>query len=193
MKPNNNLWYIIFFSNHPPNIIKRLPNSINDLLSRNSSSRTIFDNTKEDYQKARDKSGYKSKFLYNNNTNSKEINSINNTSNKQRKRKIIWFNPPYNKSVVTNVAKIFLKLLDKHFPKNNKLHKIFNGNSVKVSYSYTENISQIISSHNENILQPIKNQELPCNCRQKKNCPMQEKYRMKNVLYKCIASTPTKS
>ena len=73
------------------------------------------------------------------------------------------------------------------------MHKIFNRNSVKVSYSYPENISQIISSHNKNLLQPNKNQELPCNCRQKENCPMQEKCRMKNALYKCIASTPTKS
>ena len=120
-------------------------------------------------------------------------NSINNTSNKQRKCKIIWFNPPYNKSIVTNVTKIFLKLLDKHFLKNIKLHKIFNRNSVKLRYSCTENnISQTISNHNKNTLQPIKNQELPCNCRQKENCPMQDKYRMKNILWKCIASTPTK-
>ena len=136
-KPNNNLCYGNVFSNHPPNIIKRLPNSINDLLSNNSSSQEIFDNTKEDCQKAHDKSGYNSKLLYeqsnNGNTNSKENNAINNISNKQRKRKIIWFSPPYNKSVVINVAKIFLKPLDKHFPKNNKLHKIFNRNSVKVS------------------------------------------------------------
>ena len=118
------------------------------------------------------------KFLY-----WKENNGINNTSNKQRKCKIIWFNPPYNKSIVTNVTKIFLKLLDKHFLKNIKLHKIFNRNSVKVSYSCTENnISQIISNHNKNTLQPIKNQELPCNFRQKENCPMQDKYRMKNIL-----------
>ena len=31
-KSNNNLSYINVFSNHPPNIIKRLSNSINDLL-----------------------------------------------------------------------------------------------------------------------------------------------------------------
>ena len=129
-------------------------------LCRNSSSKEIFDNTKEDDKKALNKSGYKSKLLYNNNTNSKENSSINNTSNKQIKRKIIWFNPPYNKSVVTNVAKSFLKLLDKHFPKNNKLHKIFNLNSVKVSYNCTENISQIINSHNKNILQPIKDKRM---------------------------------
>ena len=141
------------------------------------------------YQKAFDKSGYKRKLLYNNNTNSKENSTTNNTSNKQRKRKIIWFSP---KSVLTNATKIFFKLLDKHFPKNNKLHKIFNPNSVKVSYSCIENISLIISSHNKNILRPIKNQELPCNCRQKENCSMQGKCRMRNVLHKCIASTTTK-
>ena len=38
-KPKNNLSYMNFFSNHPPNIIKRLPNSTNDLLSRNSFSK----------------------------------------------------------------------------------------------------------------------------------------------------------
>ena len=48
-KLNNNLSYRNAFSNHPPNIIKCLSNSINDLLLRNSSSKEIFDNTKEDY------------------------------------------------------------------------------------------------------------------------------------------------
>ena len=72
-KPNNNLSYI--------DIIKRLLNSINHLLS----SIEIFDNTKEDYLKEFRKSGCKTKLLY------KE-------GNKQRKRKIIWFNLPYNKS-----------------------------------------------------------------------------------------------
>ena len=87
--------YINILSNHLLNIIKRLPNSVNNLLPRNSSSKEIFDNTKEDYQKALDKSGYKTKPLYkenNNKGNSKENYSKNNTSNKQGKYKIIWFN-----------------------------------------------------------------------------------------------------
>ena len=63
-----------------------------------------------------------------------------------------------------NIIKRFLKLSDKHFPKNSKLHKIFNRNSVKVNYSSTENISQILSSHNKKLLQPNKYQGLPCNC-----------------------------
>ena len=119
--------------------------------------------------------------------NSKEDNSVNNTSNKQRKRKIIWFDPPNNKPVVTNVTKIFLTLLDKHFRKTNKLHKIRTRNSVKVSYSCTENICQIASSDSKSVLR-----ELPCNCKQKESCLMQRRCRIQNVLYMCIASTPTK-
>ena len=110
-----------------------------------------------DKQIALDKSGYKTKLSYKeSNNNGTESNSINKTSNEQRKRKTIWFNPPYNKSVVTNVAKIFLKLLDNHFPKTSKFHKIFNHNLVKVSHNHAENISQIISSHNENVIKPNK-------------------------------------
>ena len=42
-----------------------------------------------------------------------------------------------------NIGKIFLKLVDKHFPKSNKLHKIFNRNTSKVSCSCAENMTQI--------------------------------------------------
>ena len=31
------------------------------------------------------------------------------SNNKNKKRKIIWFNPPYNQSISKNVAEIFLK------------------------------------------------------------------------------------
>ena len=42
---------------------------------------------------------------------------------KKRKRKVMWFNPPLN--VKASVEKIFLKLVKRHFPKENPLHKIF--------------------------------------------------------------------
>ena len=45
------------------------------------------------------------------------------------------FNPPFSLNVKLNVAKMFLQLVDTHFPPANKLYKIFNRNSVKVSYS----------------------------------------------------------
>ena len=55
-KTNNNLSYIYVFSNNPPDVIKRLLNSVNNLLLRNSSRKEIFDNTKENYQKGLDTS-----------------------------------------------------------------------------------------------------------------------------------------
>ena len=49
------------------------------------------------------------------------------------KKLIILFNSPFSKNVKTNVGCKFLCLIDKHFPRTKKLHKIFNRNNVKVS------------------------------------------------------------
>ena len=46
-----------------------------------------------------------------------------------------WFVPPYNVNVETNIGKAFPKLIDKHFPKTSKFHKIYNKNNVKISNS----------------------------------------------------------
>ena len=60
-------------------------------------------------------------------------------------RKIIWFNPPpFCQSVKMNIGKIFLKLFREHFPRHDKLHKIFNPNTLKLSYCCMKNISNII-------------------------------------------------
>ena len=68
------------------------------------------------------------------------------TNQKNQKREIetIWFNPPFSKSVSTNVATTFLQLVMKHFPTSHKLHKIFNFNTGKVSRSCINNMSKII-------------------------------------------------
>ena len=71
--------------------------------------------------------------------------------NKYRPRNIIWYNPPFSKNVKTNVAKTFLKLLNKHFGKTHKYHKIFNRNNVKISYSCMNSMSKIINAHNSKI------------------------------------------
>ena len=71
---------------------------------------------------------------------------------RNRPRKIIWFNPPYSVNVQTNVARSFLCLIDKHFPRSHSLHKIFNRNNVTVSYSCMSNMAKIIKSHNAKIL-----------------------------------------
>ena len=43
-----------------------------------------------------------------------------------RRIKIIWFNPPNNHKVATNVAHKFLLLVDKHFPAGPSLNNYFN-------------------------------------------------------------------
>ena len=75
--------------------------------------------------------GYKSTLKY-----SKEIHQYN---SRKRNRNIIWFNPPFSQTIKTNIAKTFFRLLDTHFPRSHSLYKIFNKNTVKVSYSCMKN------------------------------------------------------
>ena len=86
----------------------------------------------------------------------------------------------------------FLNLVEKHFPKENKLHKIFNKNTLKVSYSCSLTLTQSISSHNKKDRQTKKGESLLCNCRKKNDCPMDGKCSTMNTVYKCTASVPTK-
>ena len=125
--------YINFFPNHRPQILKQPTTTISDRLSRNSSSELIFNESKHQHEDALRKSGFKTKLTYTDSaapTNKKKIS---------RKRNIIWFNPPYNQNV-SNIAKIFLKLAEKHFPPTHRLNKIFNFNTIKVSYSCMSNV-----------------------------------------------------
>ena len=93
-KPNDNLMYIHTSSNHPPQIIKHLPDSIEERLSSNSFNEQVFNSAKPEYEKALKDSGYKNVKL--NYKARKEQRKKNN-----RNRKLIWFNPPYSKQVST--------------------------------------------------------------------------------------------
>ena len=110
------------------------------------------------------------------------IESNNLERKNTRKRKIIWFNPPYSMNVETNIGKTFLKLVKKHFPCNNNFHKKFNKNAIKISYSCMRNISSIIASHNISVLRP-KAKEYGCNCRNKESCPLQNQCLTPKVIY----------
>ena len=108
-----------------------------------------------------------------------------NNGRRNRRRNIIWFNPPFSKGVETNVAKEFLHMVDKHFPRSHRLHSIFNRNNCKVSYSCTQNFEQIIKSHNKKILTPPQNTKSGCNCKNKENCPLNGMCINHDVIYKC--------
>ena len=177
-KKNNQIKCISIESNHLPSIIKQLPLSIKSRLSSLSYSEEIFNDSVTPYQDVLDKSGYKHKLKYNTN--------IDTASNKkQRKRNIISFNPPYSKNVKTNIGKIFLNLIKKHFPRHHKFHKLFDKNTVKISYSCTQNIKTIINSHNAKILFPKKSTEQKtCNWLNKVNYLLEQKCLTTNIFTK---------
>ena len=63
-KPNDNLIYVHTSSNHPPQVLKQLPDSICDRLSRNSTNEEIFNSVKNEYEEALKKCGYDTKLKY---------------------------------------------------------------------------------------------------------------------------------
>ena len=127
--------YIYKESNHPPSILRQIPLSIESRLSKHSSNENLFKESAQIYQEALKNYVYDHQLKYQKSINNK------NEGTKQRKRKIIWFNPPYSKNVLSKVGNQFLKLINKHFPRHHKLYKLFNKNNVKVSYSSMPNIT----------------------------------------------------
>ena len=180
-KPGSIPIYINVKSNHPPNIIKNLPENISRRINKLSSDKSIFENSKGLYDSALSNSGFKDKIKFNPDYKS------NISKNNKRKRKIIWFNPPYSSNVSTNISKSFLTILDRHFSKPHKLHKIFNRKNVKISYSSMPNFGSIINSHNKKIINSnIPKQPAPtCNCRLKSSCLLNGNCMQSSLVYIC--------
>ena len=135
------------------------------------------------YEDKLHQSGYQQKLKYNP-VNTKTHNKRN------HKRNTIWFNLSFSRNVSTKIGKYLLNLLDKHFPKNHRFHKIFNRNSVKVSYSCTKNMKTIINKQNKNILgkKPSINTST-CNCRNKEACTLNGHCQIREVVYEGTLSS----
>ena len=126
--------YINTSADHPPQVIKQLNNSINKRLCENSANEQVFNTVKPVHENGLHKSGYKN--------NLKHSEEMHQHSSNKRTQKITWFNPPFSQTVKTKIANLFFRLLNKHFPKSHLLHKIFNRNTIKVSYSCMNNVSK---------------------------------------------------
>ena len=133
-----------------------------------------FEKAKGDYNKVLEKSGFSEKIKYHKQGSVKRA----------RTRKVIRFNPPYSTYVKTNVGKIFMKLIVKHFPKQHKYHKIFKKNTIKLSYSCIQNMGNIINKYNNKLLfQGFEQPTQMCNCRDKANRPMDGNCLQKHFVY----------
>lgn len=182
-KPNDHPLYIHKNSNHPSTITKQLPSMIQRRISDLSSNEAVFENAVGDYQQALENSGYSEKLQY--------TPSTQNPKRIRVRKNIIWFNPPFNEAVTTDLGHKFLLLIRKCFPNNHKFNKIFNKNTIKLSYSCTPNIGAIISSHNKKLLskQESNQQCRKCNCRDKTLCPLKGECLSKCVVYKATIKT----
>ena len=143
-KLNNIPLYINKKSNQPPRIISNIPQSINRQLSEISYDKESFHKAAPIYQKALDNSRYKHFLAF-----SLHISTQTSRFRRQnRKRDIIWYNPPFSKNVSTNIG----RTLTRNSPRSMcYVHKIFNRNTVKISYSCMPNLKQNINGHNKSI------------------------------------------
>ena len=188
MKPNNKIPYVHRQSNHPPALLKNIPENINKRLTSISFNQNVFDKAIPPYQKAIDESGYKHKLAYNPQPR----------HNRNRQRKIVWYNPPWNANVKTNLGRKFLNIIDRCFPNEHPLHKIFNKHTLKLSYSCMPNMKSIISSHNKAVLSDYHQSQTEtnnkkCNCRKKDQCPLDGKCLIQNGVYQATVTTQTSS
>ena len=188
LKEGDTPLYVNAGSNHPPLMLKNIPASINRRLSALSSSEELFNSVSPTYQQALHNAGYSYQLKYDPPTP--------NTSKKgrQRKRKIIWWNPPFSLDLKTRVGDKFFKLLEKHFPKDNPLSKIFNRNTIKMSYRTTPNMKAALAAHNKKLL-GSSDEKLPCNCDKGKESPFGRNgdCRLNCVIYKAsvVPEDPT--
>ena len=96
--------------------------------------------------------------------------------------------PILEKITKSNIKKQFLHLLDKHFNINQKYHKIFNYNYVKISYSCMGNMKNITRSYNKKDCYNEINDKT-CNCRNKSNYPLDNKCLTNKNIYKADVKT----
>ena len=171
-KENHNPVYVNKSSNHPPSILKNIPLSVNDRLSRLSSSKEIFDEAAKPYQRALNDSGYNHVLEF---KDMSECLSSEPKRKRNRSRRITYFNPPFSLNVETNIGKEFLDIV-RNFPRNSPLHQIINTNCIKLSYRTCKNMESELARHNNQVLQNEEDLHPPprCNCQAalKPSCPM---------------------
>ena len=95
MKPENTPLYVNYDSNHPPSLLRGLPDAISKTLSNTSSDRRSFDSAHPPYKEALKKAV-------------SIITSITNLD-QPHKLNVIRFNPPYSVNVATNIDHKFLQ------------------------------------------------------------------------------------
>ena len=112
-KPNNHPLYIHSQSNHSPCIERQLLAMVERRIFNIACNQKEFNKAAPIYSNALASSDFSGAINF---------NAIDNKM-KLRKRKILWFNPPFSEHVTTNIGRSVLKFLDKHFPPRTQAEK----------------------------------------------------------------------
>ena len=91
-------------SNHPPSILRELPNSINKRINTLSCDKKTFDAAAPEYNEALRRSDFNTQLT-------DQPPNANTNTRHSRSRKVIWYNPPFSKNVKTNIARNSYNLL----------------------------------------------------------------------------------
>ena len=186
MKPGNVLQYVNAQSNHPPVVLENIPVGVNKRLSEISSDEEAFNKAAPACQKALDESGHNYKLKY-------QQPACNQPEKGKRSRKVIWFNPPYDQNVKTNVGRKFLKIINKCFPPSAKLHKILNKNTVNLLYSCMSNMQVLIEVENKKKLRVENQSTKQCSCRRNVECPLLGECLSKDIVYQATVTSNDKT
>ena len=110
---------------------------------------------------------------------------------KKRRRKIIYFKPPFSLDVKTPIGRLFLKLVKKHFTPDHPLYKILNFRCLKISYWCLDNIKTEITANNRKLTKKNKKEDTKlCNCKSKTEpCPLGNKCLSSNLVYRADITT----
>ena len=179
-KVNHVPLYVHKESNHPPAVTKCIVKGVGQRLSANSSNQQMFDAAKDMYQEQLNNAGYSEELKY-------EPREEVEKRKRRRKREVNWFNPPFCRSVTTNVGREFLKILDKCFPPGHPCRKALNRQTVKVSYRTLPNLGHIIASHNAKIIgkgeAAATKRKCSCPEKDKPSCPLAGECLAENIIY----------
>jgi hypothetical protein len=188
LKPDNTPLYVNAMSSHPPAVIRTIPKGINHRLSTISSNEDVFKTSIPPYQAALESSGHHHKLEFN-------PEEKRQCRTRTRRRNVTWFNPPFDSGVKTNVGGQFLKIIYESFPRGHILQKIFNKNTLKVSYSCMPNIKTVIDAHNKKVMNTDATvpDNKPCNCRNKNLCPLDGKCRAAGIVYQASVTSNNKT
>ena len=121
-KDNNVPLYIHKESNHSPHIKKGFVKMISDRISDLSSTEEIFNSVAPLYNSALRNSGFNESIQF----------TKDRPRRRTRKRNIMFYNPPFDESISTTIGKNFLDLIDKWFPEETEINRIFNKQNLKI-------------------------------------------------------------